>query len=242
MPYYDPFAPPETGPMFDGMYVPGRDLPPRRGEDRPGLSPWGRFAKNGAIGHTTNLVYDATSSLVQEAENDLLLLAGDDMDACQVVITLGTPKAVPQEVALIQGNIQNATGERGSFEYDAADLFPGTSSPIAWPPIEAMVEFGTGGHKHFALVDFVNGVQFSVTASYLRMKAAVVQSQANGFKGTSAVYKLAATTAPGFTRGNATKTIYVGTVAESAESAVYAIRRSLGGRRSTCAIRASCRM
>ena len=222
MPYGHPFDPPETGPMFDDMYVPGRDLPQRRGEDRSGLSPWGRFAKGGAVGHTTNLVYSAAALGAQEAPNDMIMLAGDDLDACQVVITLGTPRAVPQEVALIEGNIQNATGEGSNFGFGDAN-FPGTLEPIAWPPIDAIVEFGTGGAKHLALVDFINGVQFSVTASWLRVKAAISQPQSNGFKGTSAVYTLAATAAPGWTRGNATKTIYVGTVDESAESAVYAI-------------------
>lgn len=217
------FESPPLGPMDDGPRMPGYGLPPRPGEGRPGLSPWGRLAKEGAIGHSTNFDYDATRNGPQEAATDMCLLRGDDFDACQIVVTLSAPRAIPQQPSLIIGNVNNATGEEGNSGFSAAELFPGTTSPIAWPPFEAVVEWGTGGHKHIAFVDFINGTQFSVAASYLRMKAAVGQSQANGFKGSSGVYSLAGTTGPGWTRGNATKTIYVGEVAPSAESPVYAI-------------------
>jgi len=72
----------ETGPLY-----PGRGYPSRPGEDRPGLSPFGRLAMGQTIGKSSILVYASDQRCIQQAPVDMLTIEGDDVDACQLVLT-----------------------------------------------------------------------------------------------------------------------------------------------------------
>jgi hypothetical protein len=211
-------------PLHTGPLYPGNGYPPRPGEDRPGLSPFGRLAMGQVLGVRSILIYNNEVSTVQDAPNDMINIEGDDLDACQLVITLHPPRVIPLSFeAVVNGRLdqQNLTGEQTNSQV-AVDRFPGTKHPILWPPLEASVEFGVGGVSTTAVVDYVNGMTLTVEASFLRVAALVSQSkECNDIFGTSAAYYLAAHVGPGFAESHAQRTIFVGHVDDKDESKVF---------------------
>lgn len=200
---------------------PGNGLPPRPGEDRPGLSPFGRLAMGQNLGVSSTLIYDHRVHDVQPAKTDMIVIEGDDLDACQLSLVLHPPRVVPlcfEEISCILDQ-QNLTGEQDNGEVTACD-FPGTCESIRWPPLEAQVEFGVGGVNTKVIVDYLNGVTLSVIASYLRVKALVTQNNCDVF-GTSALYRLSAHVGPGFAESHAQRTIFVGDVKDHDDSCVF---------------------
>ena len=206
----------------DPLY-PGNGLPPRPGEDRPGLSPFGRLAMGQLLGKSSILIYNNEVPTVQPAQVDMINVEGDDLDACQLIVTLHPPRVIPlafHEVRAVLAQ-QNLTGELTNSQV-AVEHFPGTKHPIRWPPLEAEVEFGVGGTSTTVVVDYVNGVTLTVPASFLRVKGVVSQSKENGdIFGTSAAYYLAAHVAPGFAESHAQRTVFVGEVDDKEDSFVF---------------------
>ena len=203
-----------TEPIF-----PGNGLPPRPGEDRPGLSPFARLAMGGCYGKSTILLYDKRSPLVQNAQGDMIVLEGDDLDACQLSLTLHPPRVVPLALCELPLDVNNVTGEQGNSEVSVC-AFPGSDEAIRWPPLEAVIEFGVGGVGTRVVVDYMNGVTLSVIASYLRVSALVTQNRCGDIFGTSALYRLAAHVGPGFAEAHAQRTVFMGPVDDSESSAV----------------------
>ena len=210
----------------DEIY-PGNGLPPRPGEDRPGLSPFGRLAMGQGLGKSTILIYDHRTADVQPSMNDMIVVEGDDLDACQLRLTLHPPRVIPLSFCELNERIdqQNVTGEQANSEVSVCD-FPGTKEPIRWPPLEALIEFGVGGVATKVVVDYLNGVTLSVIASYLRVSALVTQSKHCGdIYGTSAAYYLAAHVGPGYAAAHAQRTVFVGDVKDHDESDVFDVPR-----------------
>lgn len=208
----------------DPIY-PGNGLPPRPGEDRSGLSPFGRLAKGYSLGKSSILRYDGTVIGGQASEVDMINLTGDDLDACSLVLTLHPPRVVKQPFESLRLDQQNFTGEQSNEAMIDLD-FPGTDRPLRWPPLEAVITFGVGGTNTEFVVDYINGVTLSVTASFLRVKAIVTQNKVEGdIGGTSAFYWLAANVGPGFTEGRPQRTIFVGEVDDQKESCIYSLPR-----------------
>jgi hypothetical protein len=206
---------------------PGNGLPPRPGEDRPGLSPFGRLAMGQCLGKSTILIYDHHADDVQSSLNDMIVIEGDDLDAQQLILTLHPPRVIPLSFDEISARLdqQNLTGEQTNAEVTPCD-FPGTDHSIRWPPLEAMIEFGVGGVGTKVIVDYMNGVTLSVSASYLRVSALVSQSKCTGdIIGTSAAYYLAAHVGPGFAESHAQRTIFVGDVDDHDDSEVLDVPR-----------------
>jgi len=209
-----------TEPLF-----PGNGLPPRPGEDRPGLSPFGRLAMGQCLGKSSILVYDSRVDAVQQAPVDMIVVEGDDLDAFQLNLVLHPPRVIPLAFCDLPLDVQNVTGEQSNSEVACGD-FPGTKDPIRWPPLEALIEFGVGGVNTKVVVDFMNGVTLSVIASYLRVSALVTQSKRCGdVFGTSAAYYLAAHVGPGFAEAHAQRTVFVGDVDDNDESDVFDVPR-----------------
>jgi hypothetical protein len=214
---------PNPGPLFGGPIYPGNGYPPRPGEDRPGLSPFGRLAMGETLGKSSILIYDAQVDAIQQAPVDMITVEGDDADAWQLLLTLHPPRVVPLPFEEIRSILdqQNVTGEQTNSEV-TAELFPGTKKRIQWPPLEAIIEFGTGGVSTKVVVDYLNGVTLSVVASYLRVHALVSQSKKSGdIFGTSAAYYLAAHVGPGFAVPHVQRTIFVGELNDDRESDVF---------------------
>lgn len=202
---------------------PGNGLPPRPGEDRPGLSPFGRLAMGQCFGVSSILVYNGDVDSIQPAGSDMIVIEGDDLDACQLSITLHPPRVIPMSFCELSDRLdqQNVTNEQGNSEVSICD-FPGSKEPIRWPPLEAVIEFGVGGVSTRVFVDYMNGVTVSVIASYLRVRAQVSQSRCTGdIYGTSAAYRLSAHVGPGFAESHAQRTIFVGDVHDDKDSCVY---------------------
>jgi hypothetical protein len=214
---------PNPGALYGGPIYPGNGYPPRPGEDRPGLSPFGRLALGQTLGKSSILIYDHESDDVQSAPVDMITLEGDDLDSWQLVLTLHPPRVIPLAFDEVRARLdqQNLTGEVTNSEVSVG-RFPGTKRPIRWPPLEAMIEFGTGGVSTQAVVDYANGVTLTVQASYLRVSALISQSRRRGdIFGTSAAYYLAAHVGPGFAESHAQRTIFVDDVKEQRESDVF---------------------
>lgn len=204
-------------------FYPGNGLPARPGEDRPGLSPFGRMAMGGNLGKSSILIYDHRVDSVQEAGVDMIELNGDDLDASQLILSLHPPRVIPLPFSVIQERLdqQNLTGEQTNSEVTLFD-FPETDEPIRWPPLEAVIEFGTGGVSTTVVVDYMNGMTLSVIASFVRVRALVTQSKANGdIVGTSAAYYLAAHVGPGFAESHVQRTVFIGSVGDRKESDVF---------------------
>lgn len=222
----DPNRFPHTGPLWDGPIYPGNGYPPNPGQDRPGGSPFGRLAKGQGLGKKCVLVYDAAVETPQPSPVSMLTVEGDDLDAQQMIVTLAAPLvvALPFAEVLERLDDQNTTGELDNQQIALLPTFPGTAVPLKWPPLEAIVEWGTGGTSARAVIDYVNGVTFSVVASFLRVFAIVTQSSAL-IGGTSAAYVLSAFAGPGFSRSTAQRSVHLGTVVSGVESGVFAIPR-----------------
>lgn len=209
-----------TAPVY-----PGNGLPPRPGEDRAGLSAFGRLAKGGNPGKASILTYDARREAVQNAPVDMINITGDDLDAGSLVVTLHPPRVLPLVFESLRLDQQNLTGEQLNSEV-TTENFPGTGTPLRWPPLEASIEFGVGGVNSSVVVDYINGVTLSVVASFLRVKALVSQnSDWSDIAGTSAAYYLAGHVGPGFTEGRVQRTVFVGEVGDDEESGVFDIPR-----------------
>ena len=166
------------------------------------------------IGKSSILIYDHHAVGVQPTAVDMLTIEGDDVDSCQMVITLHPPRVIPMAFDKVQERLdqQNLTGEQTNGEVTVG-RFPGSKSPIRWPPLEALIEFGTGGVSTQVIVDYVNGVTIPVVASYVRAHALVSQSREDGdIYGTSAAYYLAAHAGPGFSTHRAQRTVFLGRV------------------------------
>jgi len=202
----------------------------RADEGRFGDSPFGRSAMGGNLGKSSILVYDPCVSVEQAAEVDMINIEGDDLDAGQLVLTLHPPRviAIAREDIPRITQIQNLTGEQTNAEVEITP-FPGDRDPIKWPPLEAVIEFGVGGVATKVVVDYVNGMTLSVTASFLRVRAIVTQSDhCNAISGTCAAYYLAAHVGPGYCSARAQRTIFVGELCDEgdeSESCVFPIPR-----------------
>lgn len=218
---------PHPGPLYPHAIYPSHGYPPNPGEDRPGLSPFGRLAKGQPLGKKTVLFYNADNEQDQPAAVPILRIEGDDLDATQMIITFAPPLVIPlsqADVVDIDYGQQNITGEQDNHQVSDAD-FPGTAAPIAWPPIEAEIEWGIRGASSKMVVDITNGCAVPVTASFVNVRAAVTQSEASGeISGTSALYVLSAFIGPGLNQSlNAKLTVYVGSIPANTESAVFAV-------------------
>ena len=219
----DVLDPPSPQLLYDGPFYPNHGYPPRRGEDRPALSAWGRLAQGGALGKKVNVAFDQATGGIQSSPVTVLNVQGDDADAQQVVVTLARPRVVPQAFAPdLLVDVQGLSGSQDNQEIQSRPTFPGTGTPILWPPFVGIVQWGTGGTFDAVEVDMLNGASVSVVASFIRVLAAV--DVRGGVTGTSAVYTLAAFVGPGLTtRPGAQRTVYVGVVAAATESAVTAV-------------------
>jgi len=208
--------------LLHGPTYPGHGYPPNPGEDRPGLSPFGRLAYGQPLGKSTLLAYNADDDRFQPSPEEILRIEGDNLDASQLIITLASPRVIPFVFAdLIPGD-QNLTGEVDNAEITSGN-FPGEIVPIRWPPIEVVIEWGIKGASARAIADFVNGMTISVVASFLTVKAVIAQSSPDTIQGTSGAYYLAGFAGPGFAKGNARRTIYIGDLDVNTESAVFDI-------------------
>lgn len=210
-------------PLHDELEFPGQNLPERvQNLERP-LAPWFRLAMNQGLGKKSNIDYNAEHVGPQPAPVDILQIEGSDLDACQLQVTLGSPLAIPRKQSDLAGlNLQNQTGEFSASQIGLGD-YPGTVLPIVWPPFIAIVEWGIGGARTRAYVDFVAGATINLTASFLRVTAAVAPDAIH-VPGNTGLYTLSAFVGPGFPRpGSAQRTIYAGTLDVNDESSVLVV-------------------
>jgi hypothetical protein len=214
--------------LDNGMRIPGHGPPPRPEDLQPFLQPWARLTRNQALGKKTILDYNNVEPTAQGSMTTILDVGGrteSDLDACQICVTLSQPRVIKAPYAnggIGNFNQQNASGSYSNAEIGSGD-FPGTIEPIAWVPVTAVVEWGLGGTRHTAYVDYVQGATINLTAAWVRVSAAVAQDATNA-PGTSALYEIAANIGPGWPKpGIAQRTVFLGIVPAETESAVFAV-------------------
>lgn len=189
------------------------------------MTAWERLSRGKTPGGSSRIAFNASDTRRQDFKTDLINVAGDDADACQIRIALAAPRIVrlayTSVMAFAPPTQQPA---QNNVETGASD-FPGTAEPALWPPFEAVIEWGVGGRNESVVVDFVNGMSVDVVASFLRVHAAVPALAGSGITGTSATYELAAFAGPahGNPSGGAQKTVWCGVVGSLAESAAFPI-------------------
>lgn len=212
------------GPLYGGLRYPGNGYQQRPGEDRPALSAWGRLARGGALGKKANLIFNLNRIGRQPSPVSILQIEGDSADALQLVVTLGQPLVVPEPFSsALEFDLQNLTTTKDNQQIQSSVSFPGLITPIQWPPMVALLEWGVGGCGFDAEVDFVNGATVCVAASYLRIRGAFDERFGSGISGTSAAYSLFAQVGPGLARTHAQRTIYAGRIASLAEGSVLSV-------------------
>lgn len=222
-------VPPGGVPLDNDMRYPGHGLPLRPGDEKPPLQAWARLVRGQPIGKKEILAYNSAVDAGQSSMTTILTIGGQDgsdLDACQLTVTLSQPRVVKAPFTgdgVVGQRQQNASGSYANVDIGAAN-FPGTSSPIAWVPITAIIEWGLGGTSQRAFCDFSQGLVVNLSASWVRVHAAVSPDAAASAPGTSALYELAAFVGPGWTKpGTAQLTTFLGTINASAESTVFAV-------------------
>lgn len=218
--------------LDDGFVYPGHGLPLGPGNDKSFLQAWARLVRGQAIGKKEILAYNADTDARQSSMTTILTIGGQDgsdLDACQLTVTLAQPRVI--KAAFAGGGVigsgqtaqQNASGSYANVDVGTAN-FPGAGAPIAWVPITAIIEWGLGGTRHTAYVDYSQGVVINLTASWVRVHAAVALDAVDNAAGTSALYELAAFAGPGWTqRGAAQRTVFLGTIDAGVEGGVFAV-------------------
>lgn len=215
--------------LEDAFKYPGHGMPYRPGDDKPALQAWARLVRGQPLGKKEVLNYNSGTDAAQDSMTTILTAGGQDgsdLDACQMTVTLAQPRVIKAayfDQGVVAQNQQNTTGSYANVDVTSAN-FPGTSAPIKWVPMIAKVEWGLGGTRHEAYVDFNQGTVINLSASWVRVSGAVAPDAAANAPGTSALYELAAFVGPGWTqRGAAQRTVFVGAIANAAESAVFAV-------------------
>jgi len=200
-------------------------------EELPGAraSRWGRLihGQGGTSGQQTLgkkqvLIYDADAETPLAGGPPFFDFGGADHDAEQMQIVIDSPRVIARSFASLAGQqIQNLSGEYDNATIDSAD-FPGTTDPIIWPPISALIEWGTN-YRTSVIVDIVNGAKVNVSASAVRAWAIVTADAANA-PGTSAAYVLGAFATPGWPGASqAARTVYLGAIDHGASSDVFPV-------------------
>lgn len=205
------------GPLFDEVDYPGHGKPDRLERAMAPLSAFGRLAKGQPLGKSTIIRYDEENEVQNEAP-DLFQVRGADVDACALTVTLCPPECAPTGLIDIPTNkfgaedIQNVGGTYDNYQLGNR-VIPGTGLPCQWPPMVALVQWGTGGAVAQAEVDFVAGTCLNVHASIVNVKAYVPYDALLNYAGSSGIYLLKGFLSPGWSRpGNAQRTVYVGTL------------------------------
>lgn len=212
-------------PMIDDLKFPGHGYPEREAELRRGAdaTTWARLTQNQPTGGRAVILYDADAEEPQIAATPFLDLGGADQDATQMQIVIDQPRVIWHRASTLAGlDITNLSGEYSNVTVDTTDHFPGDSTPIVWPPISVLIEFGTLT-KTQIIVDIINGARINIAASWVRAYAVVTDDAANR-PGTSAAYALRAFATPGWPSSSlAQRTVWVGTLTDGAPSSVFAV-------------------
>lgn len=215
------------GPLYAGTFHPGNGYPPNPGEDRAAGSPWGRLKRNQNAGKKSVIKYNNALTGIQYGEVPMLQLQGDDFDAIALVLTIAQPAVIPlayDDLAIVAD--QNLTGETSNIEAFNAHVgnFPGTSQPIAFPPIQVELEWGTGGMNHRAIIDVLNGATVNVVASFVKARPFIYTPAARAVDGTAAAYVVGATLGPGWhSAPGAQCTVFLGEATPGVDSTVVPV-------------------
>ena len=209
-------------PLFEFLRYPGNGMAKRAADELPEVQGWLRLAKKCPLGQKGVILYDPDASVEQIQLVQLLELNGDDLDATQCQITLGSPFVVPRDPAELAGeNLQTVTGEFDNTGMSAFGDFPGTGGPVTWPPFLYLITWGIGGNRQRMYVDAQNGARVNVTCSYLSVIGAVAPDAVNQ-PGTAGAYVLAAFVGPGWpTPACAQRSIFVGALDVNDESDIF---------------------
>ena len=222
-------GPPLPIPLYGGLSYPGNGYPPSPGQDRPGGSPFGRLAMEQPLGKSVQLIYNAGDDDAQAAFTEILRVEGDDLDATQMCITFAAPRVLPIAFVDIPQDVETSPTTSVSNSEVSADEFPGSADPISWPPLQAVIEWGVQGGQARAIIDITNGCVINIVASFVKVQPIIAQGATVDIESTSACYQINGFIGPGWSKAtNAKNTVFLGTVVNTDESAVFAVPKFAG--------------
>lgn len=223
MTYRDLFLPPD----FPPSYPP--NTPPNRSDQ---LSEWGMLALGQTVGKSGVIIFDPASfnTLGDRTRQkiDLLQLQGEDRNAQNVCLTLGTPKInLRTPTALELSGLTPVQSFQDNLELVGSPAAP--ANPPTFFNSFALISWGTGGQSHVAEVDLQNGLCVNLSCSFLRVSIIVeaVGLDNRGLAGVVGHYELRSTIGPGVPKpNNAQRTVVISPVPlVGAESAIFAVPR-----------------
>lgn len=210
-------------PFFPEYMVLGDDFPsggrPPPGADGGPVSEWGMLARGQTLGKRINIGY-AGISIIGDATPSLNMfeVKGADEYALQLSVQLSPPRVFPNG-SPPAAQLQNASGTVDNIQ--AFDQGLG----IGWAEPFAIVEWGIGGVSNRCEADILNGLHLNVSASWLRIGAAIQSPEALT---TTTAYEISAFVGPGRPKdNNAQRSIQVNGAAGGvgSQSAAFPIPR-----------------
>lgn len=199
--------------MSDMLYIPD-NFPPqggRGGSNGQGpVNDWQRLTRGRTVGKSTNVYF---SEVNVSPPINLLEIGGVDDDAMQLSITLAPPRVLAGTFA---GNVENTQGPfylNGlSNDESAARANPG-----------AVVEWGIGGVQNRAEVDIANGACINIAGSFVRVRPFVDRILGLAVAMPNMLWQVSAFAGPSQPRSSATRTIQIGTLADTVQSALFSV-------------------
>lgn len=211
------FPPPFEDMLYSDDFPERPDQP--TGPAKP-ISEWGMLARGQTLGKRAILRAIGGGfgppSGEQTSPVDIFTISAPDEYALNLSVTLSTPQWFP-DGSPIPDNVQNASGS-----YDNITGLAGVAAadtPLL-SPATALLEWGIGGTSNFVEVDYINGSVVNLTASWVRLKAMILDP------GSTSLWLFAANIGPGKPKDiNAQKTIGVGPLLGANSSGVRVIPR-----------------
>lgn len=182
------------------------------------VQPFAKLSNGRTKGVKSTAVLVTGAGGLQPSPVDLLNIGGqDDENACQLNLCLLPPEVIPGTPAIpVPANL--------SGEVDNAGL---TGAVNRFNPCFARIKWGVGGALAVAEVDFSNGANVNLVASFVRVSAFW-----EGFGAAFNVYRVSAFIGPGQPRPvNAQRTLFVAPsgLAAGAVTAIFPVPRFAKG-------------
>lgn len=213
-----------SAPLEGRPTYPGAGMPERMQDRETLANGWPRLARGGqALGKSSDFLYDATATNIQKGI-EVARIEGSDLDATQVIITLGQPAIALVDLADLDDQVgaQTIQAFSSNDEVDPDAIFPGTATPPSWAPLTAWIQWGVGGYQSQMFVDWVQGAKICVTGSFVSVTPVAMPDAINR-PGQSALYKCGANIGPGFGQSVAKRTVFTEGVASGDSSVAYPV-------------------
>lgn len=187
-------------------------FPPQGKSDTPShpISEWGMLARGKTLGKRT--IHTATGSFQSGfSPVDILTLQADDEYALNLNICLCPPKYFE---GTLPADVQSLSTTQTNTQLQAAQ-------PFQIPRLFAIIDWGIGGVSNTAEVDFANGANLNLSATFLRIRGSLDTESITDNRFDA--YELSAFVGPGMPRNVVAQRTHFDSVAAAGRSAVQAV-------------------